>query len=155
MSDDHDQEDDEGGDVHCSVASEGQIGGITAARVNIVIGGPPWSSAAQFADRVERHTEAYRRWRKLFFSKGKSMPADEWAAFMNEMEDWFAENRLYLNEKAAEAFRNALTSRAIIDVGGDGPVTIQSEEFKVIRDAGQLILDNSPRYGSVPTKVSV
>jgi len=104
---------------------------------------------ADKATVVDKHAQAYTRWRQLLFFKHTTGQADGWADFMNEMQDWLAANTLYLTEGAAKAFAEAITNRVVMDTVGDHSATAhhRSEAFKRLEAAGPAILANSPRYG--------
>ena len=99
---------------------------------------------------VERHTEAIRRWNQICWLHKPNQDNEGWANFMNEMQDWLNENRLYLNTAVVKAFGDALSARSILDMIGSGPedLNIRKEESAKLKAAGKLIHDNSPRYGS-------
>lgn len=103
---------------------------------------------AEKAVVVERHAQAYTRWRQLLFFKKKERP-EGWAAFMNEMEEWAQANKLYLSEAASKAFKAAVDNRLLMDTIGDGPEVAhhRAEAFKSLEAAGAAILAGSPRYG--------
>jgi len=104
---------------------------------------------AEKAVLVERHQQAYARWRQILFFKDSPERADGWVEFMSDMQDWLETNRLYLTEGAALAMSEAIGNRVIMDTMGSDAATAhhRTEAFKKLQQAGAAILANSPRYG--------
>jgi hypothetical protein len=86
---------------------------------------------------IPHHAEAYRRSRLILHTH------DAPVEFLNEMLDWATQNRLYLTEAAYSAFVGAIHGRGTMNT--KPPAHLNSEAFKVVERAPDLILKNSPR----------
>jgi hypothetical protein len=97
---------------------------------------------------VEKHKEAASRCRLILGFKVSTQTGEGWKEFMESMNAWLAENRLYLSVGAYDAFKDALKQRLILDTIGDGPEVMHHrlEAFKKLDDDCGLIVEHSPRY---------
>jgi hypothetical protein len=97
---------------------------------------------------VEKHKEAYLRCRLIWVFDANKQTGEGWEKFMRSMDDWAAENRLYLSPRAYAAFKDALDQRLVIDAIGDDAVLAHErvELLKKLADDLDLIVEHSPRY---------
>lgn len=85
---------------------------------------------------IPHHAEAYCR--SLLLVRTHDPPSE----FLNEMSDWGSQNRLHLTEGAYSAFQSAILYRGQMNTR---PPHLNSEAFKSLERAPDLILKNSPR----------